>query len=794
MDKGVFYLDNDAGSWTSFNTGLPFQSIKELAIDYVGNEIIAATYGRGIWSSDLPDCNYANTTLTISTTATWTTPYFSTQDISVEPGVTLTIKNYVYMPSAAKIIVKRGAQLIIDGGTITSACQNVWKGIEVWGDNTLRQLTSLQGKVSIVNSGSVQNADVGIATILISGTTPNLSYTGGIIQCTNAIFRNNIVDVKFYPYQNKTAGGSPISNISVFSKCTFETTSNLLAGSMPSAHVNLSDVSVIKFAGCNFRNSAIGISTYPANLRGAGIVSTDAGYSVDQACSVSISPCPSYLPTRFDGLTEGINASYAVSSLRNIIVNGSVFDNTQRGIKCIAGAYNSVTANTFSNIPLAQTNTITDATYGIYMIGATNFSIASNNQFTGAGTAGSYYNNYGVIIENSANTASQLFGNTFANLFACTQTQQNNGSGGTGLKLSCNAYNTAYRYAWSINPTSPSGSIANQGEGCALSLKQAGNTWNYSSVLTANQINSTIPLYYYAGAGSNTVPIYVSSPPVVVNSCSPANTNSSSCVVGGGGGGKMAGVEGQDLVIAKDPEIIKGRKLFEQNEKIRHFLAQDSIEAAIALLEADNSLLAKKILLGEYLSRKDLKKAQLLFNKINGASADEQNITDYYNIIADLTKAGKTISQIDAFQENQLWLTVGSGSEMAYNAKVALLLAKNKAIPFPIERFADIGDAGLKRAQNNLNTNSDSKQPVLSDNYPNPFNETTIINSFVPESSLTSLIIISDPFGHLIAKYKLQSGNNTTEVSCKSLSAGIYYYSLEIDGNRLATKKMVLVH
>jgi len=53
MDVGVYYLDNSLNQWTSFMNGLPNVIVNELEINYVANKIRAATYGRGLWESDI---------------------------------------------------------------------------------------------------------------------------------------------------------------------------------------------------------------------------------------------------------------------------------------------------------------------------------------------------------------------------------------------------------------------------------------------------------------------------------------------------------------------------------------------------------------------------------------------------------------------------------------------------------------------------------------------------------------------------------------------------------------------
>ncbi len=52
-DAGVFYRNNNFTNWQSFMNGLPNVVIDELEINYSAGKIRAATYGRGLWESDL---------------------------------------------------------------------------------------------------------------------------------------------------------------------------------------------------------------------------------------------------------------------------------------------------------------------------------------------------------------------------------------------------------------------------------------------------------------------------------------------------------------------------------------------------------------------------------------------------------------------------------------------------------------------------------------------------------------------------------------------------------------------
>ena len=53
-DLGVFIRDNTSADWSNFNNlTLPNVIVSELEIQYQSNKLIAATYGRGLWSIDL---------------------------------------------------------------------------------------------------------------------------------------------------------------------------------------------------------------------------------------------------------------------------------------------------------------------------------------------------------------------------------------------------------------------------------------------------------------------------------------------------------------------------------------------------------------------------------------------------------------------------------------------------------------------------------------------------------------------------------------------------------------------
>jgi PKD repeat protein len=53
MDVGVYYLDNTLTNWVPFSEGIPNVIISELEIQNSAGKLRAATYGRGLWETDL---------------------------------------------------------------------------------------------------------------------------------------------------------------------------------------------------------------------------------------------------------------------------------------------------------------------------------------------------------------------------------------------------------------------------------------------------------------------------------------------------------------------------------------------------------------------------------------------------------------------------------------------------------------------------------------------------------------------------------------------------------------------
>jgi hypothetical protein len=80
----------------------------------------------------------------------------------------------------------------------------------------------------------------------------------------------------------------------------------------------------------------------------------------------------------------------------------------------------------------------------------------------------------------------------------------------------------------------------------------------------------------------------------------------------------------------------------------------------------------------------------------------------------------------------------------------------------------------------------------LQQNAPNPFSRSTIIRYSIPAHVQRAELHITDAGGQTVKRFTITSrGSGQTDLEVQSLAGGSYFYSLILDGEVFATKKMV---
>jgi hypothetical protein len=355
---------------------------------------------------------------------TWIYPVNLHNNLIIEPGVALTVKKEVYVNPSAKIIVKRGGQLIVDGGKITSACGEMWKGIEVWGNPTLSSLGDYQGMVVVKNEGTIENAVVGIQTVKMieNGgiSTPDLAYAGGIVRTLYAKFINNKTAISYYKYP-ATGYTHIYSGFNYFSD--FETNESYIGSSSPDYFIKMSDVDKVKYKACNF------INNNPQHHYGSGIYSINSQYLIESNESGgSIENCI------FENLNYGI---YGLSTTPNRFpeILKAEFNNNFKGIYFSGITLSKVWDCVFTTSPNQASG------YGLYLDGCKSYRIEGNS-FLQPGINDAI----GIIVNDTRPTEGELiYRNDFHDLkFGIIAQNRNRNRLGVGLVLKCNEYDQTY--------------------------------------------------------------------------------------------------------------------------------------------------------------------------------------------------------------------------------------------------------------------------------------------------------------------------------------------------------------
>ncbi len=154
-DIGVYYRDDNSGSWIPYTDGLPNVVVDELEIQYTVGKIRAATFGRGIWECDL----YA------ASLSAPTASFIASQTTGCSP---LTV-NYTSTSSFANSYLWQ-----FQGGTPATATTN-----------TASVVYNTPGtyQVKLVVTGQLGSDSVTQLNYITVGTAVSVSVTGTNISC-----------------------------------------------------------------------------------------------------------------------------------------------------------------------------------------------------------------------------------------------------------------------------------------------------------------------------------------------------------------------------------------------------------------------------------------------------------------------------------------------------------------------------------------------------------------------------------------------------------------------------------
>jgi hypothetical protein len=327
MDVGVYYKNASMSTWAPYFGALPNVQVNDLDINYCDGRIIAGTYGRGLWESDLAES--PTVARVISENTTWSIHKNLGQDVRVAAGATLTITNTVNFAPNTALIIEPGAQVIVDGGLLHNSCGKEWKGVQVLGNSNLAQNPTNQGYFELRNGGVIDNAAIGI----LVGDLSDLTKGGGVVKIKGTqaqpggIVRDCRPAIQFRPYTQISNMNYETRNRSQFIHAVFEFTDGALQPEQGTEElIKLDGVRGITFQACAFRNT---IADVPETaLLGHGIHAYGSRFVVTSACPTPGTPCTEAerVPSSFTGLDHGVHALGAPTNSMFTVENSSFFN------------------------------------------------------------------------------------------------------------------------------------------------------------------------------------------------------------------------------------------------------------------------------------------------------------------------------------------------------------------------------------------------------------------------------------------------------------------------------------
>lgn len=166
-----------------------------------------------------------------------------------------------------------------------------------------------------------------------------------------------------------------------------------------------------------------------------------------------------------------------------------------------------------------------------------------------------------------------------------------------------------------------------------------------------------------------------------------------------------------------------------------------------------------------------------VFPELVETDKDGNSYIDYTGLIPVLVEAIKEQSRIITAQSLKL-------KEMGLLAEDITTMSESST------------DSNFTTKSTTTDTNSINgilANAFLYQNTPNPFNTTTEIKYFLPEGSTNAYIYVFNLQGNLLLTYNLNdNGFGSVEINGSSLNAGMYIYSLVINGQEAETKRMIL--
>jgi len=182
------------------------------------------------------------------------------------------------------------------------------------------------------------------------------------------------------------------------------------------------------------------------------------------------------------------------------------------------------------------------------------------------------------------------------------------------------------------------------------------------------------------------------------------------------------------------------------------------------------------------------------FNGIHKPKDENDNYSlSYSQFVVPLVKAVQELDSINQVKDKKMKTLELSNQELQNeNTDIKNKLAEMKT---QLQQFDhSLSECCTSYKSSLSNSLSGTRAlPKLEQNIPNPFNSTTAIKFYLPQTTINAVIKIYSLDGVELKSFNVnQNGYGEISIESNSFTSGVYAYSLIIDGKAFDTKQMIL--
>ncbi|HEY1039262.1 MAG TPA: T9SS type A sorting domain-containing protein [Bacteroidia bacterium] len=214
-------------------------------------------------------------------------------------------------------------------------------------------------------------------------------------------------------------------------------------------------------------------------------------------------------------------------------------------------------------------------------------------------------------------------------------------------------------------------------------------------------------------------------------------------------------------------------------------------EAADYLISFVQDDEVKKLLITYYYEKGNLQKMHELIEQLADSQEEKKQFKKFFRILKQLKNDEKDIKQLDNDQKKKIKDVAKTETQAGALAREVLEIIKDR--DNDIEPEVPVTSSSARIAKAYEQPEIDEREAELGQNIPNPSNNSTLVNVYVPEFATSAKVIIVNSLGQWIAEKDLVKGEQQVQFNTANFDAGIYFYTLYVDNKAISTKRMVII-